>query len=103
MGDLVEEIKFVYTCKMILQNYVVLRTSGSRFYVCHCPFCQADAPAKAKPRFWINVDLDVCNCFVPACRQPKPMDVINLYAMLNHLSNSDAIRALSAMLRLRPN
>jgi len=94
MTDKITEIKRVVSCVKILQNHVNIKRSGPDFYVCHCPFCQTGAPAKAKPRMWINTRLDVCNCFTPECAAARPMDVINLYARLENLSNSDAIRAL---------
>jgi len=97
MSDKILAIKRSITCVRILQNYVNLKKSGSDFFLCHCPFCQTDTPARAKPKFWIHARKDVCNCFRPKCAAPKPMDVINLYARLENITNADAIRALYAL------
>lgn len=94
MSDQILAIKRAFTCAKILSNHVNIKPSGPRFYLSHCPFCQTDAPAKAKPKFWINHELDLCNCFSPSCASERPMDVINLYARLERMSNRDAIHAL---------
>lgn len=96
MADKISAIKHAITCLKILQNHVNIKRSGAEFYVCHCPFCQTKAKPKAKPKFWINARLDVCNCFSPKCASEKPMDVINLFGRLEGLSNPEAIRELHA-------
>jgi len=59
--------------------------------VTRCPF-----HADSKPSFWIDTRRGVCGCHA-GCT-PKPLDVINLYARLNGLSNSDAITSLGGMI-----
>jgi len=74
-----------------------LRSSGQRFLKGYCPFCQS-ARQGSRYRFWVCIDLGICGCHKPACRdqQPggKPMDVINFYARVKGISNLEAIREL---------
>jgi len=41
---------------------------------------------------WIDIQNQLCGCFT--CTS-MPMDVINLFAKLNHLSNQEAIIEMS--------
>lgn len=79
-------------------------TSGSgRYFVGWCPFCQPNGPGKFKEqrKLWVDVNLQICNCFKARCRADKPMDVINLYARLHNLDNDAAIAALWLEYNLR--
>jgi hypothetical protein len=61
---------------------------SGRWYVAKCPFHSDENES-----FWIDLQKQMCGCF-KGCNA-VPMDVINLYSKLNHLSNEDAIRELS--------
>lgn len=65
-------------------------SSDGRWYVSFCPFHEDHNPS-----FWIDTVRGLCGC--RKCNI-KEMDVINLFARLNHISNQDAIRELQKML-----
>ena len=58
-----------------------------RLYVAHCPFHE-----DANPSMWIDTERGLCGCWT--CNV-KEMDVINLFARINNMSNSNAIKELS--------
>ncbi len=60
---------------------------AGRWYVAKCPFHE-----DSNPSFWIDLKRGMCGC--RKCNI-KEMDVANLYARLNRVSNSQAIRELS--------
>lgn len=64
-----------------------LPNGGNRWWVTCCPFHD-----DRNPSFWIDTQLSLCGCHA-GCT-PKPLDVINLYARLKSISNTDAIAAL---------
>ncbi len=66
------------------------QTKGG-YYVTRCPFHD-----DRHPSFWVNTERQHCNCW--SCSFPKSMDVIDLYARLYGVSNTDAIRALGQSL-----
>lgn len=80
-----------------LAPYISPHTNGLKqsrkrphFFTGHCPFHNGD-----KRTFWVNTDVDVCGCFVPRCQGDRPpMDVINVYARLNNLTNGQALTEL---------
>lgn len=57
---------------------------GGRWMLTTCPLHDDH-----KPSFWIDTQRQICGCF-SGCT-PKPLDVINLYARMNGLANSEAI------------
>lgn len=61
---------------------------SGRWYVARCPFHD-----DKNESFWIDLQKQMCGCF-KGC-SAVPMDVINFYAKLNHLSNQEAIIELS--------
>jgi len=77
---------------------------GGVWFTGRCPFHQQpDAPPN-KRKFWVNTEKGVCGCFVPRCPAfcdkrldptSKPMDVINFFARLRGLSNSEAVKELA--------
>jgi hypothetical protein len=64
--------------------------TGSHWYVARCPLHD-----DSHPSLWIDVDRQICGCFA-GCTS-KPLDVINLYARVHGVSNTDAIRAMAAL------
>lgn len=75
-----------------------LKRSGPRFFVGRCPFHQTGKDRPNKRKFWVNPEKGICGCFVPGCEaHGKPMDVINFYARLKSISNSQAISELWEM------
>jgi len=68
-----------------------------RFYLGKCPF-HNDKHAS----FWVDVQLGLANCFRPDCGGEKPMDIINLYARHNQITNTEAIYDLCDELGITP-
>lgn len=69
-----------------------IKTSAdSRWWMARCPFHDDKSPS-----FWIDTTRGICACY-SGCTT-KPLDVVNLYARLYGLTNSDAIFALAKML-----
>ena len=64
-------------------------SNDGRWWVTRCPFHD-----DRNPSMWIDVQLQIVGCYA-GCT-PKPLDVINLYSRLHHVSNHDAILALSS-------
>lgn len=64
------------------------RTSlDGRWLSCLCPFHD-----DKNPSFWIDTRRQICGC---ATCLFKPMDVINVFARMNNLSDGDAVTALA--------
>lgn len=82
----VGEIRARVSILDLLKNARPSDRSG-RWYVTYCPFHD-----DGNPSFWIDTVRGMCGC--RKCNI-KEMDVINLFARLNNLSNQDAIRELS--------
>lgn len=80
------ELKRKYRIEDMIEGIVF---TGDHWGVAKCPFHD-----DANPSFWVDTKRQLCGCFSGCTAQP--LDVINLYARLNHLSNSDAIRELGA-------
>ena len=62
------------------------------FFAGRCPFC-------LKPTFWVNTLTGYCGCWRSKCQNAAPggglpMDVINFYARLHSVGNSQAIADL---------
>ena len=71
-----------------IEDYISdITFTGDHWGVAKCPFHGEDS----HPSMWIDTEKQLCGCFT--CT-PMPMDVINLYARLNHISNTEAIRRL---------
>jgi len=66
---------------------VVMR-SGTNYYVAKCPFHD-----DSHPSFWVDTAKQICGC--QAGCTPVVLDVINLYARMNNVSNIQAIEQLS--------
>jgi hypothetical protein len=64
--------------------------SGDHWMKAVCPFHNDKSPS-----LWIDTRRGLCGCYV--CNI-KPMDIINLYARLNHTNNHEAILSLAARL-----
>ena len=89
-GDsVVEKIKGGLT----LEEFFPLRTKpaqGGRYWMTRCPFHD-----DKNPSMWLDLEVQRCGCFA-GCTD-KAIDVIDLYARLNDLSNAEAIRVLARM------
>lgn len=81
----IQEIKSRVSILDLLPNAVPSSRDG-RWYVALCPFHD-----DRNPSFWIDTERGICEC--RTCNI-KTMDVINLYARLNNLTNDEAIRSL---------
>lgn len=80
----VEEVKRAHR----IEDYISdITFTGDHWGVAKCPFHE-----DANPSFWVDTEKQLCGCF-SGCTT-VPLDVINLVARLNNLSNSDAIRYL---------
>jgi DNA primase len=83
--DVVDQIKEYYR----LEDFFPQRSpSGGDFWMTRCPFHD-----DKNPSFWLNLEEQICDCHA-GCMD-KPMDVINLYAALNDLTNREAILMLA--------
>jgi len=71
----------------ILEFFPEAEKTGAGWYVALCPFHDDHNPS-----FWIKAEEGYCGCYA-GCTA-KPMDVINLYARLNGLTNGEAIEEL---------
>lgn len=86
----VEKIKSA----LAIEEFFPLRTKPAkrgRFWMARCPFHD-----DKNPSLWIDIERQRCGCFA-GCTA-KSLDVISLYARLNDLSNSEAIRVLARSL-----
>lgn len=63
--------------------------TGNGFYVAKCPF-HDDKVAS----FWADTKKEICGCFA-GCHGTRPWDVVNLYAKLHGVSNSQALAELA--------
>ena len=82
----VEEVKRSHRIEDFIDN---ITFTGDHWGVAKCPFHE-----DANPSFWVDTEKQLCGCF-SGCTT-VPLDVINLYARLHNLNNSDAIRYLGA-------
>ena len=71
--------------------------SRGRYYLGKCPFHPDEHPS-----FWVDVQLGLANCFRAHCGGEKPMDVVNLYARHNEITNTEAIYDLCDQLGITP-
>jgi hypothetical protein len=71
-----------------------LEKSGTKHLMSWCPF-HDDQPGTRS--FWIDTDLQICGCF-KGCTGAKPLDVINLFARLQGLTNQQAILSMARRL-----
>lgn len=83
--DSVQEIRARHSILSLLPDAKSSDRAG-RWYVANCPFHDDKTPS-----FWIDTRRGLCGC--RKCNL-KPMDVINLFAKLNKVSNQEAIREL---------
>ena len=87
-GDsVVQKIKDSLT----LEQFFPMRTKpakGGRYWMTRCPFHDDKHPS-----MWLDLEAQRCGCFA-GCTD-KSIDVIDLYARLNDLSNTEAIRVLA--------
>jgi len=65
---------------------------AGRWYAARCPFHDDRNPSMA-----IDTKNQICICMA-GCNGGKPMDVINLYAKINNLTNSEALMQMKGML-----
>lgn len=76
------------TIQSLLSN-VTRATDG--FLMAECPL--PEHGEDNSPSMWINTKLGICNC--NKCQRAKPMDVINLYGIMNGVTDAEAIRTLA--------
>lgn len=79
--DLVGAIKTRYEILDMVQG---VKSSGHGWFMARCPFHEDNNPS-----FWIDSNRGLCGCF-SGCTD-KPMDVIDLFARLQGVSNEAAI------------
>lgn len=84
----------------LVNRYTDVKWSGSGYHVACCPFHNDHHPS-----FWIDDAKGICSCYVPQCAasqpQGKPMDVINFYAHAEGITNTEAIKQLKQMVKLK--
>lgn len=79
------ELKKRYRIENMIDGIVM---TGPHWGVTKCPFHD-----DASPSFWLDTEKQLCGCF-SGCTA-VPLDSVNLYARLNHLSNQEAIITMS--------
>lgn len=82
--NLIAKIKAAYPIESLFPQ---AKPSGKGWLLATCPFHDDHHPS-----LWINTEQGICGCF-SGCTD-KPLDVINVYARMNGLSNRDAIGIL---------
>ena len=103
---LIEQIKQTYNLAAYLAPRTQgLKPSGRDFYLGVCPFCtDRQNGQKPKRKLWVNTRSNTCGCFKPSCRafcnqaidhNAKPLDIINVYAMLEGVSLPEAVYHLA--------
>ena len=83
----VEKIK----ADLTLEQFFPMRTKpakGGRYWMTRCPLHD-----DKNPSMWLDLEAQRCGCFAGCTDQA--IDVIDLYARLNDLSNAEAIRVLA--------
>jgi len=99
-GSYVDQIKARLPILEFTEKITSLQPSGGgggRYYLGKCPF-----HPDRHPSFWVDVELGLANCFRPDCGAEKPMDVINLCARVNKVTNSQAVYDLCDQLGITP-
>lgn len=103
--SLIDQIR----AKLPIASFVATYTNGLRptrpgWYIGRCPFHQSPDDPPNKRKFWVDArpGRQICGCFVPRCpAHTPPMDVINFYARLKGIPNSQAIGELAKELGLK--
>lgn len=83
--DLISKVKAAVRIESLFSDAY---STGNGFLAARCPFHD-----DKRPSFWINTRRQLCGCQV--CGM-KPMDVLNLYSRMHHISNAAAVTALAA-------
>lgn len=100
---LIEQIK----AALPIAPFVAKHTNGLKptkqgWFVGRCPFHQPEDDPPKKRKLWVNAGKGICGCFDPTCPAHRPpMDVVNFYARLKNISNSQAIDELARELGLK--
>jgi len=84
IGVNIEEVKKAHRIEDYLGE---ISFTGEHWGLTKCPFHE-----DSNPSFWVDTERQLCGCF-SGCTA-KPLDVVNLFARLNNLSNTDALRML---------
>jgi hypothetical protein len=87
-GGVIERIRRTFRVEQFFTDLV---KTGSHWYTTRCPF-----HADKRPSFWVDTERQICGCFT-GCTS-LPLDVINLYARLHSITNTEAIMALARMI-----
>lgn len=87
LGDgIVDRIKAAVPIESLFTEQ--LSQTGGHHFVVRCPLHDDHNPS-----MWVDTDQQIAGCYA-GCTS-KPLDVINLYARIHDLSNSEAIRELA--------
>ena len=86
-SDMVEKIKRRFRLEAMIEGTV---KTGEHWAIGLCPF-----HGDRNPSFWIDTQKQIGNCL--RCNFAKPLDVINLYARLNHVGDDEAIRIMARL------
>lgn len=95
--SLVIKIKSSVDLFSYVQSLTELKPSGGdgRWWMGRCPLHDDKSPS-----LWVDRARGVWGCHSPSCPGHRTGDVINFYALVNHLSIGDAIQALARMANL---
>ena len=89
--DTVSRVKEIVSIVSLAKQLTELTPSGrGRYWLGKCPFHQDEHPS-----FWVDDELGLWGCFVSNCQGHRGGDVINLIALVQNISNGDAVRVLA--------
>lgn len=88
-ADLIATIRGAYD---ILDFFPDAYQTGQGWYMACCPLHD-----DYNPSMWINTERQVCGCHA-GCNNGRPLDVINLYAQTQGMSNAQAVEELRRQL-----
>lgn len=91
-GDVLSKIKAAFPLLSYAETLTELKPSGEagRWFIGRCPLHDDKSPS-----FWLDASRQVWRCFSPSCKGSSGGDVVNLYALANNVTLSDAIRKLA--------
>ncbi len=94
---LVKDIKAAFNLLEYAQSITRMKPSGAdgRWWLGRCPLHDDRSPS-----MWVDAQRQVWGCHSPSCPGHRAGDVINLYALVNHMAVGDAIRALARTVNL---
>ena len=85
--SMIEQIKERIPLQSLLSN---VTPSSNGYVMAACPFHDDDSPS-----FWIDTKRKIGNC--NKCQFPKPLDIVNVYAKMQGITDAEAVRVLAGV------